>query len=381
MKNIITIAAAAVLILLFAGCGNDAPPSPEEPALGPFASTLEGEAMARYEDMTPRQRQGVETLAERLGAERTTEWLLADRDARLDIFPLEPDPPAEQPAPFESTLEGEALARYEQMGKEGRSDIEFYARALGREAAAQALLFLSVEGSNPRIPEDYAGPQIAKDETDPTDIASYLMSHPPEDRRFIVSAGLFPSAVFSRPAEGSEVEVRYAQGDISAPLPPLEGALTADEKAKMDAFDPRLRVRLVWEWERGVSVQDPTYSDEYEWTSPNPDDWLAFVDPAGFVADKVDDQAAELRWRITQIPAEFPPIEDLVLPEIVADYEALSEDGKDNFWNGVASIYASGVTVGGRDNPDPWPFDGVKEKLSSDVAFLKMAEESRGQNG
>ena len=56
-----------------------------------------------YEEMTPRQRQGVETLAERLGPERTTEWLLASSEERLRIFP--PEPYSDRTA-FGATLEG-----------------------------------------------------------------------------------------------------------------------------------------------------------------------------------------------------------------------------------------------------------------------------------
>ncbi len=80
MKYSHTIIAATVLVLLLAGCGKD---DPSVPALGPFASTLEGKALAKYEEMTPRQRHGVETLAEQLGPERTTEWLLASSEERL----------------------------------------------------------------------------------------------------------------------------------------------------------------------------------------------------------------------------------------------------------------------------------------------------------
>ena len=104
MRHLLTIAALSCL-LAAAGYGEDAP---SEPTLGPFVSTLDGEALARYEDMIPRQRQGVETLAERLGAERTAEWLLASSEERLRIFP--PEPYSDRTA-FGATLEGETPDR------------------------------------------------------------------------------------------------------------------------------------------------------------------------------------------------------------------------------------------------------------------------------
>ena len=142
MRHCFTI--TALLFLLAAGCGKD---GPSEPALGPFASPLDGEALARYEEMTPRQRQGVETLAERLGAERTAEWLLASSEERLRI--LAPEPYSDRTA-FGATLEGETLALYERLDGGGRADIELYAAALGHEAAARSLLAL-LEGPRGRL--------------------------------------------------------------------------------------------------------------------------------------------------------------------------------------------------------------------------------------
>ena len=110
-----------------------------EPALTPFASTLEDGARTVYEEMTPRQQQGVEKLAERLGPERTTEWLLASPEERVRIFPLHWDP---NRIAFGATLEEETLALYERLDERGRADLEFYADALGHEAAMSALLAL-----------------------------------------------------------------------------------------------------------------------------------------------------------------------------------------------------------------------------------------------
>ena len=82
---------------------------------------------------------GLETLAERLGAERITEWLLASSEERLRILP--PEPYSDRTA-FGATLEGETLALYERLDDQGRADIEFCAAALGHEAAVRSLLVL-----------------------------------------------------------------------------------------------------------------------------------------------------------------------------------------------------------------------------------------------
>ena len=46
------------------------------------------------------------------------------------------------------------------------------------------------------------------------------------------------------------------------------------------------------------------------------------------------------------VPAELPPIEDLVYPEVVAEFEGLHPDLKEKFWGDVGIAYAIGITVG-----------------------------------
>ena len=53
----------------------------------------------------------------------------------------------------------------------------------------------------------------------------------------------------------------YTPGDFRAPLPSMEDALSPDEKAKLDALDPRIRKAFVQGWEysapMAVTVPDP----------------------------------------------------------------------------------------------------------------------------
>ena len=307
MHYSIAVMTAMVLVLLLAGCGKD---GPSEPALGPFASTLEGEALAVYEEMTPRQRQGLETLVERLGAERTTEWLLASSEERLRIFP--PEPYSDRTA-FGATLEGETLALYGRLDEGGRADIELYAAALGHEAATRSLLVLremELEG-------------MEQDVSRPADSGDGGSSVQPSE-------------------EGATAPVvhLYTPGDFRAPLPSLEDALSSDEKAKLDALDPRIRKAFVEGWEysapMAVTVPDPR----------DPNAWLAFIDPGGFVAAGVERIVEEEKGVLMAVPAEIPPIEDLVYPEIVAEFEGLHPDLKEKFWREVGIAYGRGMTVG-----------------------------------
>ena len=322
LGNALTNITVVVLVLLAASCGHSDPGSPEEVALGPFASTLEGEVLARYEEMTPRQRQGVETLAERLGAERTTEWLLASLDERLRIFPLEP---YSDRTAFGATLEGEPRALYERLDEGGRADIELYAAALGHEAAARSLLELR-EMELERMEQDVSRT------ADSGDAKSSVQ--PPEE-------GVTASLVHF-----------YTPGGFRAPLPSLEDALSPDEKAKLDTLDPRIRKAFVQGWEYSapmvITVPDPVL----------PGVWLAFIDPGGFVADGVEGIVEEEKRVLMAIPSEIPPIEDLVYPEVVAEYEGLHPDLKENFWREVGFAYGRGITVG------KWAFGPLTEEQS-----------------
>ncbi len=303
------IMTAMMLVLLLAGCGKDGPP---EPALGPFASTLDGEALARYEEMTPRQRQGVETLAERLGAERTAEWLLASSEERLRIFT--PESYSDRTA-FGASLEGETLALYERLDEGGRADIELYAAALGHEAAARSLLAL-----RDMELERMEGEQEVSPAADSGDAGS--------------------SAQRSEEGATAPVVHFYTPGDFRAPLPSLEDALSADEKAKLDSLDPHIRKAFVQGWE---------HSSPMAVTVPDPRDhnaWLAFIDPGGYVAGRVERIVEEEKGVLMSVPAEIPPIEDLVYPEVVAEFEGLHPDLKERFWGEVGIAYGRGMTVG-----------------------------------
>ena len=299
-----------VLVLLFAGCGKD---DTSSSALGPFASTLEGEALAVYEGMSQRQRQGMETLAERLGAERTSEWLLASSEERLRIFP--PEPYSDRTA-FGATFEGEALALYERLDEQGRADIELYAAALGHEAAERSLLALGEMERERMESEQEVSP--------PADSGDAKSSVQPSEEGVTAPDGVVHF---------------YTPGDFRAPLPSLEDALSPDEKAKLDALDPRIKKAFVEGWEHSspmVTVPDPG----------RPGAWLAFIDPGGFVADGVERIVEEEKRVLMAVPAELPPIEDLVSPEIVAEFEGLHPDLKEKFWGDVGRAYGRGITVG-----------------------------------
>ena len=330
MRHFLTV--TVFLLLLAAGCGEDAP---SESVLGPFASTLAGDANARYEEMSPKQRQGVETLAERLGAERTAEWLLASSEERLRIFP--PEPYSDRTA-FGATLEGEIRALYERLDEGGRADIELYAAALGHEAAANSLLAL-----RDMERERMEGEQEVSPAADSDDAKSSVQ--PSEE------GATAPLVHF------------YTPGDFRAPLPSLEDALSADEKAKLDALDPRIRKAFVQGWE---------YSAPMAVTVPDPRDpgaWLAFIDPGGFVADGVERIVGEEKRVLMAVPADIPPIEDLVYPEVVAEFEGLHPDLKEWFWKEVGNAYGRGITVG-KGAFGPLTEEQSREFFSSHVSSL-----------
>ncbi len=333
MNKLVAFVAVAVLILLFAGCGNDDPPAPAEPAPALFASTLEGEALARYEDMTTRQRQGVETLAERLGPERTTEWLMASEDERPSIIPMELDPNRRA---LGATLEGETLALYERLDAQGRADLEFYADALGHEAAAWALLALGDRERRWEERNNHISPASV-----PDDSKSPLPSGGPSEE-------MDPSPAF----------VFYIPGLLGAPLPPMRDALSPDEQAKLDDLDPLIKAPFVESWLYGgfrVSVPDVRL----------PGAWLAFVDRKAFVANGVETETERRKSVLMAIPSEFPGIADLVLPEYVAEYEALHLDLKEKFWREVGIAYGMGMTA--RPEFGPLTQEQVRELFSNYV--------------
>ena len=91
------------------------------------------------------------------------------------------------------------------------------------------------------------------------------------------------------------------------------------------------------------------YSSPMVITVPDPQApgaWLAFIDPAGFVAEGVERIVEEERGVLMAVPAEIPPIEDLVHSEVVAEFEGLHPDLKEKFWGDVGRAYGRGITVG-----------------------------------
>ena len=119
---------------------------------------------------------------------------------------------------------------------------------------------------------------------------------------------------------------------------PCGTPLSSDEKAKLDALDPLIKNPFVENWGYSglmVTVQDPRH----------PDTWLAFIDPGAFVADGVERETEYQKKVLMALPAEFPSIEDLVLPEFVAEYQELHPDLKEKFWREVGIAYGMGLTV------------------------------------
>ena len=307
------------LVLLAVGCGRDDPVPSVEPAPTPFASTLEDEARAVFEEMTPRQQRALAIVAERLGLERTTEWLLASPEERAKSLPMQRDP---NRTVFGAALEGETLALYERLDEQGRADLEFYADALGHEAAMSALLALREREREWMEWDESVSPPAGSDDSN-SPLPSGVPSGESEDR----------DASAIQPFEF------YAPGLFSAPLPPMRDALSSDEQAKLDSLDPRIKSPFMEYWWRGgmmVTVPD----------SRRPGAWPAFIDPEAYVADGVQRETAYRKNVLMGIPAEFPPIEDLVLPELVAEYERLHPDLKEEFWRDVGLVYGMGMTVG-----------------------------------
>ena len=319
LRTAATAIVVAALALQAVGCGQEDPVAPAEPAISPLASTLEGEARAAFEEMTPRQQQAMAVVVERLGPERTTGWLLASPEQKARILPLQQDPGR---TAFAETLGGDALALYERLDERGRADLELFADALGHDAAMSSLLVLGER------------------EREWTEWNASIS--PPE--RSDGSGSPLPSGVPSKESEDRDASAIepfdfYAPGFFSAPLPPMRDALSPGEQAKLDSLDPRIRAPFVESWLRGgvaVTAPDPT----------RPGAWLAFIDPKAYVDDGVDREAGYRKNVLMSIPAEFPPIEDLVLPEMVARYEALHPDLKEEFWIEVAMAYGTGMTVG-----------------------------------
>ena len=360
MRSCLLIAAAALTVLLLAGCSKggqaaETPPpaplaestfAPAEPTPGPLASTLEGEALVQYDRLSREDGLDLEAMAGFLGTEMVTEWLLVLAG------------PAS--GRFASTLEGEARSKHDDLPRKGTWTFELIA-LIGDELATDWLFTVY------RTPVEAFGPAIERPAQPPVDpvmkreaLAPYarLSSSGRADFEFFVKAVGLEAAARSliRLKEWSSSPL---SGRFVLPLPPLEKALSADEIAKLEALDPRIRGPLVERWEYGLTISAPNPSD--------PTAELAFTDPKAYVAQRIEEEARLSREVLMALPTELPSIEDLVFPEAVAEYEKLHPDVKEMFWDQVGIRYAHGTTVG-KGEFRALTDSEIKELLSSYVA-------------
>ena len=114
-----------------------------------------------------------------------------------------------------------------------------------------------------------------------------------------------------------------------------------DRKEKLEALDPRIGGPFVEVWEYGLKIHTPSPSD--------PTAELGFTDPKAYVAQRTEEETKLSREVLMALPTELPPIEDLVFPEAVAEYEKLHSDVKEMFWDQVRIKYAYGIAVGKGD--------------------------------
>ena len=153
--------------------------------------------------------------------------------------------------------------------------------------------------------------------------------------------------------------------EITVPLPALERALTKKEVSKLYALDSRIRDPFVKNWEYGLKIHAPDPSD--------PTSALAFTDPAAFVTGKTEEYEGQLKEVLMAIPAELPPIEEILSSEAVAQYRRWHPDMKEEFWNDVGGIYARGMTVG-RGNFPPLTDSEIKEFFSTIAASISQIQ-------
>ena len=106
--------------------------------------------------------------------------------------------PSQQAETFGETLQGDALKWYDSLPQVNRNDIEFFASALGHDAAGEWI--------NRALPE----------------VDAYGMSP-----------------------------------HLTAPLPSFADSLSADETAKLQSLDQRIEDAFTESWEFGVAVQAP----------------------------------------------------------------------------------------------------------------------------
>ena len=388
MRSYLSIAAAALTVLLLAGCGKgenaaeptpaplaeptsapaeptSAPaeptPAPAEPTPWPLASTLEGEALVKYDRLSREDGVDLEAMARFLGTEIVTEWLLVLAGPRSERFA--------------STLEGDARSQHDDLPLKGKSTFELIALISGE----LAMDWLSLGYGTPnelamdrlsagiRTPLEAFSPSIERPAQPP--LAPVIKREVLVPYARLGSTGranfeFFVKAVGLEAAEESLLRYREwgsfsLSGIFMVPLPPLEKTLTADEKAKLEALDPRIRGPFVEYWEYGVQISAPNPS------SPTAE--LAFTDPKAYVAQRTEEETKLSREVLMALPTELPSIEDLVFPEAVAKYEEMHPDVKETFWDQVGRSYARGMTVGRGIAPKATDSE-IKDVFSSYVA-------------
>ena len=354
MRNYLPIAAAAFIVLLLAGCkgeptGEPAAAAAPTPPPVTFASTLEGEALVQHDRLSQEDGLDLEAMANFLGTEMVTEWLLVLAGPASDRFA--------------STLEGEARSKHAYLSRKEKRTFELIA-LISDELATNWL-----SAGYYRTPVEAFGPAIeqsAQPPPAPVIKIDALVGYARLGSIGRTEFAFFVKAVGLEAAEESLLH-RYRgrssdfahPGSFMAPLPPLEEALTADEAAKLEALDPRIRGPFVEGWKYGLLISLPSL--------PDPIAGLAFTDPKAYVAHSTEEETKLLREVLMALPTELPPIEDLVFAEAVAEYEKLHPEVKEKFWNDVGQTYAPGMTVG-KGEFRPLTDSEIKELFSPRVA-------------
>ncbi len=329
MRSSAAIAAAAFLLVLFAGCHRDEPAATEpEPAT--FASTLDGSALDQYNRLSEEDGLDPEAMARFLGTDMAREWLV-----------VLSGPASER---FAATLDGEALARLDTLPRRQRRAFELIA-LIGNELALDWLRAESrppVDAFAPDITHPSGlqnAPAIGKDA-----LARYarLDIYGRTSFEYFAKVMSLEAAAESLLALG-EWEEYFIQPDFRVPLPNLESTLSADEKAKLESLDPRIRDPFVESWQRGVHLYAPYPSNESA--------GLAFTDPKAYAAAETDREAKLRREVLRSLPLELPSIADLVSTRIAGEYEQLRPETKEQFWKQVGASYAQGLILGKGEFP------------------------------
>ena len=344
MRSYLPIAAAAFIVLLLAGCkgeptGEPAAAAAPTPPPVTFASTLEGEALVQHDRLSQEDGLNLEAMANFLGTEMVTEWLLVLAGPASDRFA--------------STLEGGARSTHDNLSRKGKRTFELI--ALISDKLATDWLFAGY-----RTPVEAFGPAIERPAQPPLAPVIKREALVPYARLGSIGRSEFEFFVKAVGFEAAEESLLRYRGQVfMVPLPPLESALSADEVAKLEALDPRIRGPFVEGWEYGLQIYVPSPSD--------PTAGLAFTDPKAYVAQRTEEETKLTREVLMALPTELPPIEDLAFPEAVAEYEKLHPDVKEMFWDQVGRFYAHGITVG-KGEFRPLIDSEIKELFSPHVA-------------